>query len=341
MKRRKFIKQSAAAGIGLGFAPSLIKAGKNQETFCFVHLTDQHVYDKRSGTEGYRACIQSINDLPEKPDLVVMGGDMVFDGNYNLKTDYLRWINQFKSISDQLRMPWYPCMGNHDTFGLSSRRKTEKDDPDIGKNLIQKALNWPETFYSFNHKGWHFVVLDCIEETDTENGRTYIPRISDKQLQWLRNDLGRAAGMPIIVVTHIAVFYLKKQADGDTEAKAMVPGMVIENNRELRLILERHNVTAVLQGHCHHIEEFRYNGVRYITSAAGSGAWWAGDWVGDPPGYTLFECGSKGQLSWKHIGYRWQARLEPNDELERERQHEFDAFKARQQQLFLEETGKL
>src|SRR5438477_7782 len=54
-------------------------------TFTFVHLTDQHVTNRRKGDEGYRRCIASINALGPVPDFVLMGGDMVFDGIYTPK----------------------------------------------------------------------------------------------------------------------------------------------------------------------------------------------------------------------------------------------------------------
>ena len=337
VNRRTFLRNSVLAGAGLGIGSMLdMSYTAAGDDFYFVHLTDTHVYDRRDGVNGYRKCISSINSLALQPDFVMMGGDMVFDGAYNEKQDYLRWLGQFKTVSDELGMPWYPCMGNHDPFGLSARRKTTPDDPDIGKKIIQTELNWPETYYSFDHKGWHFAVLDCIDPVSGENGLTYRPYISEEQLQWLAKDLGAAGDRPKIVVTHIAVLYLKTQASGNTEAQAMVPGMVLENNAALREIIERHGVKACLQGHCHHVEEFRYNGVRYLTSAAGSGAWWAGDWVGDPQGYTLFHC-RDGELSWQHLSYEWQAKLEESDLLERERQKKYDEKRAEQEMLLRNE----
>ena len=353
--RRAFLKVTATSGLGLALASLADEAqarflwfgsdkGEGRDphraNFSFVHLTDQHLYDKRHGNEGYRQCIRSIRTLKENPQFVVMGGDMVFDGCYNSKPDYLRWLGQFKSITDELEMPWYPCMGNHDPFGLHPRRKTEPDDPDIGKQLIQDALNWPNTYYSFDHQGWHFAILDCIHPVMTDEGPSYVPKIGPEQLEWLSYDLGAAGERPKVVVTHIAVFYLKNQADGDLNAKAVHPSMVLQDNKALRLVLERHKVNVCLQGHCHHAEEFAYRDVRYITTASGSGAWWSGDWTGDPPGYTVFQC--KGtELIWKRKTYDWEPKLEPNDNLERERQAEFDQQEAEQQRLLeLERAGK-
>ena len=82
------------------------------------------------------------------------------------------------------------------------------------------------------------------------------------------------------------------------------------------------------------------NGVNYITSAAASGAWWAGDWVGDPPGYTVFTCRND-QLTWQHVTYPWVPHLEEADSLERKRTTEYQAEQEEQQRLLaLERAGR-
>ena len=114
--------------------------------------------------------------------------------------------------------------------------------------------------------------------------------------------------------------------------------MVVADRRELRTILERHKVKALLQGHSHQIEEYRFNDVWYLTSAAASGAWWAGSWVGSPPGYTVFHCDGD-RLTWSHRTFEWKPHLEPEDELERRKIAEQKAFQAEQQRLLERERA--
>ena len=97
----------------------------------------------------------------------------------------------------------------------------------------------------------------------------------------------------------------------------------------VKAVLERHGATAVLQGHSHRIEEYRFRGVWYLTSAAVSGAWWAGDWVGSPPGYTLLRCRGR-ELTWQHHTFAWEPHLEPEDELERQKIAEWEVERAEQ-----------
>ncbi len=308
--------------------------------FSFVHLTDMHVTTRRQGHVGYRKCVESLAALTPKPAFALMGGDLAFDGLYTPKADFDRQIELYKRISDEMDMPYYNCMGNHDVLGWSSRRKVGLDDPDLGKKMIMDRLEWERSFYSFDYGGWHFVVLDSIHPKQTDRGPSYEPRIGPEQLEWLAYDLGAAAGKPTVAVTHIAAFCNVGQQQGDPKRKAMDGGMVLWDTKELRTVLERHRVKALLQGHSHAIEEFRFNDVWYVTGAAVSGAWWAGSWTGSPPGYTVFHCRGD-RLTRVHRTFPWEPRLDPDDDLERTKIEEQQAFEAEQERLRARERAGL
>lgn len=350
--RRSFLKQF---GFGLVGLPGLLTTGKSQgrhsasadyeglqndnESFRIVHLTDTHVTSKRKGDEGYRACIESLRRLNPSPELILMGGDMVFDGLY---TDFFLFEESarlFKEISDSMDIPYYPCIGNHDVLGLSSRRKVPVDHPGIGKKYIMQHLGMETDYYSFNHRGWHFVVLNSIYEVERETGPAYEVRIGQQQLDWLRHDLGQHQHLPTIAVSHVAAFAHKGQINNDFEMKAM-SSIVLQDNIELRKILERHHVKALLQGHTHIREDFRFNDVWYITSQAASAAWWGGNWLGFKPGYTVLELGNKDILDWYTVEFDWQHQLEPGDTLERERIEEQLRQEQVQDSLYREEIKR-
>ncbi|HEY3243618.1 MAG TPA: metallophosphoesterase [Phycisphaerae bacterium] len=344
--RREFVCGVCAAG-----AASLLRAAptidnnpasntstESHKAFRFVHLTDMHVTPKRWGDKGYRKCIESVTELRPKPAFALMGGDLAFDGLYTPKADFEEQIRLYREISGGLGLPIYHCMGNHDALGWSSRRKVAADDPDIGKKLIMERLEWEKRYYSFDFGGWHFVVLDSIFPIQGADGPSYEPRLGPEQLEWLAHDLGRAGGRPTVAMTHIAAFCNVGQLNGDREHKAMDGSMVLWDTKELRTILERHQVKALLQGHSHRIEEYRMNGVWYLTSAAVSGAWWAGSWVGSPPGYTVFECNGD-ELTWVHRTFAWEPHLEPEDTLERQKIAEHKAFEEEQTRLLEHERA--
>ncbi len=310
-------------------------------SFDFVHLTDMHVTTNRKGDEGYRTCVQSVLGLKNRPAFALMGGDLAFDGLHTPKAQYAEQVRLYQEISDGLGMPYYHCMGNHDVLGWHSGRKVGVNDPDFGKKCIMDALQWERPYYSFDHRGWHFTVLDCIYPTHEDHGPGYEARIGDEQLEWLAYDLGSAGERPKVVVTHIAAFCNTAQIKGDPEAPGMPPGVVLRDTAKLQAVLERHGVKAVLQGHTHRPEEYRWHGVNYLTSPAVSGSWWAGDFYGAGPGYTVFHCGADGELTWDMRYYAWEAQLEPDDNRERERNAEAQAKRDEQARLLtLERAGR-
>jgi len=340
--RRHFLKNLGLGLFGLGgLGASKIhtKSTDDQVLFRIAHVTDQHVTTRRKGHLGYEKCIQSINELEHKPDFVLMGGDMAFDGLYTDLEVFDESIQWYKKLSDQLSMPYYHCIGNHDVLGLSSRRKVAPDHPEIGKVYIMNRLGMEKDYYSFNHKGWHFVVLNSIFEKQAESGPAYETRIGEDQLEWLRYDLGAHSSMPTIAVSHIAAFCHKGQINQDFELPAM-SGLVLKDNKQLREIFERHNVKALLQGHTHVSEDFRYKDIWYITSQSASAAWWGGNWLGFQPGYTILELGGKDILNWYAQEYTWEHQLEPEDTLEKERIQELETFRKTQEALYKEETNQ-
>ncbi|WP_224997844.1 metallophosphoesterase [Cesiribacter sp. SM1] len=340
-QRRSFLKKLSLAGASLGLVlPTALatdKGAAKKNSFTFLHLTDMHVRRKRQGHKGYQACIDAVNKKEAAADFVLMGGDLAFDGNYTAKEEFVDQLSLYKQISDQLKMPYYNSIGNHDVLGWNARRKVATDDPDLGKVLVMQMLNMEKSYYSFDHKGWHFVVMDSIYPTQEAHGPSYKAKFGAEQLEWLRFDLGQHSGKPTVIMTHIAAFCHIGQLNGDRDYKA-IGHMVVEDTREFRHIIERHGVKAVLQGHSHVPEGFCFNGVWYITSQSVSAAWWGGNWKGYKPGYTLFRAEANA-LSWERKTFEWEHQLEPEDELERKKIAEWSAFEAQQAGLALEEKA--
>ncbi|MBS1682017.1 MAG: metallophosphoesterase [Bacteroidetes bacterium] len=332
--RRSFIKSVSLASAGLGLSIPTLGFDKSKG-FSFLHLTDMHVRRKRQGHKGYEACVQSVNKKYSTSDFVLMGGDLGFDGNYTAKDEFVDQLDLYKNISDQLTMPYYNSIGNHDVLGWSARRKVSLDDPDLGKKLIMDKLKMPSSYYSFNHKGWHFVILDSIHPVQTEHGPSYKAAFGDEQLDWLRFDLGAHHKVPTVIVTHVAAFCHISQQNGNPKMN-VVGSMVVEDAVKFRHIIERHHVKAVLQGHSHVPEDYFYNGIWYVTGQAVCAAWWGGNWKGFKPGYTVFYTDEE-TLRWERQEFDWEHQLEPEDTLERQRIAEREAFEKLQTQLMEEE----
>lgn len=337
-KRRSFLKKLAISGVGLSLSSKGMANSFSEADFSFLHLTDAHVRRKRKGDLGFEACVSKVNSLSPSPAFVLYGGDQVFDGMYTEKEEYLDQLQLFSAISNKLSMPAYHCIGNHDIFGRSSRRKTTPEDPDIGKKLYMDTFGMDNSYYSFNYQGWHFVILDSLLEVEADHGPSQTHAFGKEQLEWLRFDLGKHHGMPTVIVTHIAAFNNIGQINASPELLAM-NHMVVADTKEFREIIERHTVKAVLQGHSHIPEDYRFNDIWYITSQSVSAAWWGGNWKGYQPGFTVFEV--KGDsLTWKRVSFDWEAYLEPEDNLERERIQEYENFLEDQRRLRKEEIGR-
>ena len=350
--RRDFLTTTALAAGSLALHGTTRKAGAQVSPdsanaaappwdFSFVHLTDMHVTPRRHGDDGYRKCVQTVQALKVMPEFAMMGGDLAFDGLYTEKAKYVEQVRLYKEVSDSLGIPYYNCMGNHDALGWSSRRKVEPTDPDFGKKYIMDHLEWDKSNYSFDHKGWHFAVLDCIYPTRGKDGPGYEARIGDEQLEWLAYDLGSAGEKPKVVTTHIAAYCNIAQQEGNPDAPGMPAWAVVRDTLKLQKVLERHGVKALLQGHTHRPEVYNWHDVWYLTSPAVSGSWWAGDFNGAGPGYTIFYCHGDGELSWDMVPYDWEARLDPGDDTERKRNTEYAAERAEQIRLRdLERAGR-
>jgi 3',5'-cyclic AMP phosphodiesterase CpdA len=326
------------ASFGLLTPDTALASSSLSKGFSFLHLTDMHVRRKRQGHKGYEACIQSVNKNHKTSDFVLMGGDLAFDGNYTAKEEFSDQLDLYKSISDQLKIPYYNSIGNHDVLGWNSKRKVSVDDPDLGKKFIMEKLSMKNSYYSFNHKGWHFVIMDSIHYVEAEHGPSYKGAFGEQQLEWLRNDLGANYKMPTVILTHIAAFCHIAQQNGDGKMNP-IGGMVVEDTVQFRHIIERHNVKAVLQGHSHVPEDYFYNGIWYITSQSVSAAWWGGNWKGFKPGYTVFTAVDD-TLKWERKDFEWEHQLEPEDALERAQIQKRLEFEKLQAQLLEEEIHR-
>jgi 3',5'-cyclic AMP phosphodiesterase CpdA len=161
-----------------------------------------------------------------------------------------------------------------------------------------------KTYYSFDHKGVHFLVLDSIGFTED---RAYEGRIDAEQIAWLKQDLAAIpAGKPIIVVTHIP---LVTAVDSYLPAPATPPkhiGIRVANANEVIVNFEGHNVLGVFQGHTHVNERVEWHGIPYITSGAVCGNWWHGTRLGIAEGFTVVQV-ENGKLSTHYETYGFKS----------------------------------
>jgi 3',5'-cyclic-AMP phosphodiesterase len=197
-------------------------------------------------------------------------------------------------------MPVHSVPGNHDVFGLSTKSGVLASDPLYGKKMFEDRIG--HRFSSFDHKGWHFILLDSIGVTDDHD---FIGLIDQEQLTWLAADL-KATGpaRPVVLMTHVPIVSAVLQIVPDPWKTP--PKYLVTNAQDVLSILAPYNVKAVLQGHTHIRESVIYNGCQFLTSGAVCGNWWKGPRLGHPEGFAVLTV--KGDsLSWRYETYGFKA----------------------------------
>jgi 3',5'-cyclic AMP phosphodiesterase CpdA len=290
LNRRNFLTLTAAAAAAYTL-PSFAFPPK-PESFDFIFLTDCHIQPELDGIHGTSLAMTKARAL--KADFAIQGGDHVFDSLGVPKARAIALFNQYDKTEQELGLKVHHTLGNHDVCGIYTSSGVAPDDPQYGKKLYQDRFG--PTFYSFDRRGYHFIVLDSIGITDDHH---YRARIDADQLAWLTADLARTpAGTPIVVTTHIPLVTALPSYN-DPDPKALAASYAFTNGPQVIKLFEGHNVLAVLQGHTHINERVEWHGVPYITSGAVCGNWWKGTRFGTPEGFTVVSL-ANGKLTTRY-----------------------------------------
>lgn len=271
------------------------------QPFRFVFMTDIHVQPELRADEGFRAAVAKVNEL--NPDFVITGGDLIMDAleqNFERATKlYELYIN----ICEEFEMPVYHTIGNHEVFGLYKESGIDPNHPEYGKKMFKNRLGNNKTYFSFDHKNWHFILLDAVGFTAD---RQYIGEFDSLQLEWLKNDLKKVdKKTPIVVSTHIPfVSAMEQMRKGGTAA--LSPGAVVVNSNEALAMFIGYNLKLVLQGHLHIVEEIVFHDIHFVTGGAVSGNWWKGSRAGFPEGFVVVDV-KDNDFTWQYQTFGWKA----------------------------------
>ena len=272
---------------------------ESDDSFRFVFMTDVHIQPELMADKGFKTAIEKINEL--NPDFIVTGGDLIMDA---LGEPFERSIEQFdlySHISSELNAPIYNTIGNHDVFGIYKESGVDSNHPEYGKQMYKNRIGNGKTYYSFNHKNWHFMILDAIGITDDNK---YMGKIDSVQVNWIKNDIqniGKKA--PIVIVTHIPFVTVAKQLLYEYPAE-LSPSLVVINSFDVLKLFDEYNLKLVLQGHLHIVEEIIYKDTHFITGGAISGKWWEGANHGFEEGFMLIDI-KNDNFTWDFIDYGW------------------------------------
>ncbi len=281
LDRRRFLSLLGATAAASAL-PALAAPAHN--SFSFLFLTDCHLEPELDGIHGTSLAIERARRIPA--DFAIQGGDHVFDALGVPASRATKLFDQYTRTEQELGLKVHHTLGNHDIFGIYPSSGTPSSDPLYGKKMF--TARFGPTFYSFDHKHHHFIVLDSVGITPDPDGKGqhYEARIDQDQLDWLAADLAaQPAGAPIIVTTHIP---LVTAVSSYAPIGPKTPEHVSFVNGPAAIkLFEGHNVLAVLQGHTHVNERVDWHGIPYITSGAVCGNWWHGTRLGTPEGFTV------------------------------------------------------
>ena len=251
--RRSFLKIAGSSfGIGVLYSafPSATARGETGEMFnflgknsgekvapfSFIQLSDSHVGFNGPpdplGTKAFERAVDMVAQLPQRPDLVLFTGDLTHDSED--KDIHSRRMKLFQEISKRMNVPVIKHVpGEHDA-GLD------------GGALYRDIFG--ETYYSFDHRGVHFVALDNVSRAK--------PEIGPEQLAWLKKDLARFhKSAPIVVFTHRPLFDLRPDWEWFTS----------DGDDVMNVLSAFENVT-VLYGHIHRDDEHQVGHIHHYAA---------------------------------------------------------------------------
>lgn len=298
MNRRTFVQLVGAQSLGLAVAPLAAREEREgsarRRVLRAAHLTDIHVGPNHGAPAGMASALRHAQALAEPPDILLFGGDCIGDA---LETPRERVLEQWRLwhriLKEDLRVPSFACLGNHDIYGWKQRGQVGiGHDPMFGKPYALEQLGLASAFHSFDRGGWHFVVLDSMQPSAGNQG--YVARLDDAQFAWLERDLATTpAAVPVCVLSHIPILSAAAFLDGQLVSGEnwAVPGawMHLDAGR-LKDLFKRHaNVKVCLSGHLHMVDDVTYLGVRYLCNGAVCGGWWKGPHQEFGPAYAVLD----------------------------------------------------
>jgi 3',5'-cyclic-AMP phosphodiesterase len=254
--RRNFLGCMAWAGTGLlwsvaGGVPTsklLAQATKGSgigvgkvEDFSFVQISDCHIgFNKGANpdvTGTLKKAIDRANIVPagmKAPDFMLHTGDITQNSKAAEFDTASQVIKGFKG--EVFYVP-----GEHDYIDDGEQYKQR-----FGKGTLGNG------WYSYNHKGIHFVGLNNCVQVDA------MGNMGEDQLKWLKSDLaGLSHSTPIVVFAHIPLWMVYEKWGWGTK-----------DGEQALAMLKPFGSVTVLNGHIHQVVQKVEGNVAFHTAMA-------------------------------------------------------------------------
>ena len=311
MERKSFLKALGLVAAG-NFLPNSTKAEVTapiiqipaHRVLRIAHLTDTHISNNENAKKGFVKCLHHIQNMKDKPDIIINGGDAIEDALYKTKPDVKKQWGLWHSIlKNESSLKVHNTLGNHDIWGLY----TEKKDFLYGKKFAQEMMQLDNTFSSIDINGWHIVFLDSTQKKS--NGLWYTAKLGEEQTDWLERDLKIVAPQtPIMVVSHIPILAANIFLDDVKQrfGKFHIPGswMHTDVKNIVSIFNKYENVKLCLSGHIHLQDRVEYNGVTYCCNGAVAGDWWDNEYYHETrAGFGLVDLFADGSFKNEYVSY--------------------------------------
>jgi predicted phosphodiesterase len=229
-------KLFAATGGGAGRSAG----GAGGGGFSFVQISDSHIgFNKAANqdvTGTLKLAIDKINALPGEPDLLLHTGDITHSSK-PAEFDTAQQMLKTAKAGETFYVP-----GEHDIATDDGAMYLDR----FGKGT--KGKGW----YSFAHKGVHFVGLNNCQQVDA------MGKLGEDQLSWLKADLGSlSASTPIVIFAHIPLWMVYPEWGWGTPDAA-----------EALTYLKRFGSVTVLNGHIHQVVQKVEGNVSFHTACS-------------------------------------------------------------------------
>ena len=228
------------------------------EVIRFAQISDVHfsnlgnsynssTFNNRHVKDTKKLLTLAIQDINNKKnlDFVIFLGDNIDKSN---KEDLIGFLN----IANQLKVPYYLVLGNHDVHKISGITKTEYMQIVKHYNKSQKKLN---SYYSFKIKnGARAVILD--------GAMPYMPNLHGKytldQLDFLEKFLTKFKKDRFIIFQHFPLIPPKNNLVSHTLYEPHIYSNLIEKYKN--------NIVSINSGHYHYEDiETDKNGIIHIV----------------------------------------------------------------------------
>ena len=248
------MKTSIVAGISSVALTGCFQPAEAKKNLRFGIVTDCHYADTemrdkryyRESTDKLSECVDLMND--QKVDFLIELGDFKDQDEPSVEEKTISYLQAIEKVFQKFNGPTYHVLGNHDMDSLSKEQFME--------NITNTNIKSKSTYYSFDCRGIHCIVLDAnfLEDgTPYDHGNftwqtTYI---SKAELDWLEQDLAKTK-LPAITFSH-------QQLGGKDNIS-------VQNAKEVRNILQNSGkVLASFDGHMHTGGYSNIEGIHYYT----------------------------------------------------------------------------